>query len=101
MMHYSPQQIAAALGGELAGNQVLAPGPNHSPKDRSLAVRVDPAAPDGFVVYSFAGDDPLQCKDHVRSKLGMGAWAPKPKANPLAEMLRRASAQQPVSSQVE
>ena len=24
MMHYSPQQIAAALGGELAGNQVLA-----------------------------------------------------------------------------
>jgi hypothetical protein len=92
MMHYSPQQMAAALGGNVAPNgQVLAPGPNHSPKDRSLAVRLDPAAPDGFVVYSFAGDDPLQCKDHVRSKLGMGQWQPKPKANPLAAMLRRAA----------
>jgi AAA domain len=78
-MNYSPQHVAAALGGEVSGREVLAPGPNHSPKDRSLSIKLDPAAPDGFVVHSFAGDDPLQCKDHVRSKLGI-TWAPKPKA---------------------
>lgn len=99
MMHYSPQQIAAALGGEITpGGQVLAPGPGHSPKDRSMAVKVNPSAPDGFMVYSFAGDDDLDCKDYVRSKLGMGSWQPKPKANPLAAMLRRVA--QPVSAQV-
>jgi hypothetical protein len=102
MMHYSPQQIAAALGGNVAPNgQVLAPGPGHeSPDDRSLAVKLNPSAPDGFMVHSFAGDDPIECKDYVRSKLGMGSWQPKPKANPLAQMLRRAAAQQ-VSRPVE
>src|SRR5207248_1762914 len=55
------------------------PGPGHSPKDRSLSIKLNPSAPDGFVVHSFAGDDPLQCKDHVRSKLGI-TWTPKPKA---------------------
>jgi AAA domain len=79
-MNYSPQQVAAALGGEVSGREVLAPGPNHSPKDRSLSVKLDPAAPDGFVVHSFSGDDPLQWKDHVRSKLGVAAWTPSPKA---------------------
>src|ERR1019366_7080615 len=34
----------------------------------------------GFVVHSFAGDDPLQCKDHVRDKLGI-RWEPKPKGD--------------------
>ena len=32
-------QIAHALGGEVSGGQVLCPGPGHSAKDRSLAVR--------------------------------------------------------------
>jgi hypothetical protein len=89
-VNYSPKQIAVALGGEVSGREVLAPGPNHSPKDRSLAVKLDPSAPDGFVVHSFAGDDPLQCKDHVRSKLGI-TWTPKPKAasDSIVRMVRR------------
>lgn len=70
-MNFSPQHVAAALGGEVSGREVLAPGPNHSAKDRSLSIKLDAAAPDGFVVHSFAGDDPLACKDHVRGKLGI------------------------------
>jgi hypothetical protein len=30
------RSIARALGGEISGNQVLAPGPGHGPRDRSL-----------------------------------------------------------------
>jgi hypothetical protein len=86
-MNYSPKQLATALGGEVSGHEVLAPGPNHSPKDRSMSVRVDPSAPDGFVVHSFAGDDPLHCKDHVRAKLGI-VWTPTPKANGRASIDR-------------
>jgi hypothetical protein len=32
-------KTARALGGEVSGRQVLAPGPSHSPQDRSLALR--------------------------------------------------------------
>jgi putative DNA primase/helicase len=55
---------------------VLAPGPQHSPKDRSLCVSLAPAVPSGFLVHSFAGDDPIQCKDYVRARLGLPAWQP-------------------------
>lgn len=64
-------QIAQALGGEVRGQEVLAPGPGHSPKDRSLSIKLDPSAPDGFLVYSFSGDDWLRCKEYVREKLGL------------------------------
>src|SRR5262249_27206144 len=65
--------LAKALGGQVSGQQVLAPGPGHSPTDRSLSVKLDPRAPDGFLVHSFAGDDPIACKDYVREKAGLGA----------------------------
>ena len=68
----SARDIARALGGEARGRNVLAPGPGHSPRDRSLSVTVDDTAPDGFVVNSFAGDDPLACRDYVRDKAGLG-----------------------------
>lgn len=65
--------FARALGGEVTGGQVLAPGPGHSPQDRSLAVRIDPQAPDGFVVHSFAGDDWQAVKDYLRERIGRPA----------------------------
>jgi putative DNA primase/helicase len=68
--------IAAALGGEVRGLQVLAPGPGHSFRDRSLAVRLDQTAPDGFITYSHAGDDWRACRDHVRTMLGLPPWEP-------------------------
>jgi putative DNA primase/helicase len=73
----STREIAAALGGQVAGpNTVLAPGPGHSAGDRSLAVRLDPAAPDGFLACSHSGDDWRACRDHVRKKLGLPSWEP-------------------------
>jgi AAA domain len=73
----SPQQMARALSGDVkSGNTILAPGPNHSAANRSLSVKLDANAPDGFVVHSFAGDDPIQCRDYVRSKCGLGEFKP-------------------------
>src|SRR5262249_13144941 len=40
----------------------------------SLSIKLDASAPDGFLVYSFAGDDPTHCKDYVREKLGLQPW---------------------------
>jgi RecA-family ATPase len=68
--------IAAALGGDISNNQVLAPGPGHSREDRSLSIRLDPNAPDGFLVHSFANDDVVSCKDHVRQRLNLPAFQP-------------------------
>lgn len=68
---------ARALGGEMSGNSVRAPGPGHSPRDRSLSVTPSAAAPNGFLVNSFANDDPLVCLDYVRAKLGMPAFTPQ------------------------
>ena len=72
------QELARSLGGEVRGNQVLAPGPGHSPKDRSLAVKPS-NSPGDFVVYSHAGDDPLQCKDFVRERCGLAPFKPRGK----------------------
>ena len=69
--------IARMLGGQVAGRDtVLIPGPGHSPRDRSLAVRLDPSAPDAFLTYSHAGDDWRTCRDYVRQRLGLPAWQP-------------------------
>jgi hypothetical protein len=56
--------------------EILAPGPGHSATDRSLSVKPDEDAPDGFVVFSFAGDDPIACRDYVRDRLGLPKWKP-------------------------
>jgi putative DNA primase/helicase len=75
-MFIDPKNLARQLGGHVSGQQVLAPSPGHSPKDRSLSVKLDAGAPDGFVVHSFAGDDPIQCKDYIREKAGLGSFNP-------------------------
>ena len=72
----SLQTVAKALGGEVNGDQVLCPGPGHSAADRSLSIKVDVNAPDGFIVNSFAGDDAIVCKDFVRDRLGLPAFKP-------------------------
>ena len=65
------REIAHALGGEVSGAQVLAPGPGHSRKDRSLSVRLSTDAPDGFLAHSHCGDDWRDCRDYVRERLGI------------------------------
>ena len=73
----SIDKIAEALGGDVTNGQVLAPGPGHSAEDRSLSVKLDSKAPAGFVVHSFAGDDPIACRDYVRKKLGLPEFSKK------------------------
>jgi hypothetical protein len=98
-------RIALALGGEVAGDGVLAPGPGHGPRDRSLSVKPNPTARDGFIVFSFANDDWRRCRDHVRSKLGLphDGWkrerepyraAPKVKAAPEPSLCQEAKREQ-------
>jgi putative DNA primase/helicase len=70
------RRAAVALGGEVSGRQIVCPGVGHSPVDRSLAVRFEASAPEGFVVHSFAGDDPIAARDFVRDKLGLPPWQP-------------------------
>jgi 5S rRNA maturation endonuclease (ribonuclease M5) len=70
------EEIARALGGEIAAGQVNAPGPGHSAQDRSLSVKLSNGDPAGFIVYSHAGDDPIKCKDYVRERLGQPQWRP-------------------------
>ena len=79
------QELARSLGGEVQGHQVLAPGPGHSPKDRSLAVMLSSTAPDGFVVYSHAGDDPIECKDYVRERSGLAPFKARGKRRGAAD----------------
>jgi putative DNA primase/helicase len=70
------RDIARALGGEVSGRQVLAPGPGHSPRDRSLAVRLSSSAPDGLLVFSHCGDDWRLCREHVGERLGLPRLRP-------------------------
>lgn len=72
MCPMTARSTAIALGGDIVGRtKILAPGPGHSPADRSMSVLISPGAPDGFVVSSFAGDDWRLCRDHVRHVLGL------------------------------
>jgi hypothetical protein len=70
------RSLAARLGGEVSGRGVNCPGPGHGAKDRSLSVSPSATAPSGFLVNSFAGDDPIVCLDYVRAKLALPAFAP-------------------------
>lgn len=78
----SAREAAKLLGGEATGARVLCPGPGHSHTDRSLSVWFRPDTPDGYIVHSFAGDDPLRCKDHVRERLRLSEWRPSAPAKP-------------------
>ena len=73
---------AWALGGETSGNGVICPGPGHSARDRSLSVTPSVTAPNGFLVNSFAGDDPIACLDYVRARLGLPVFRPGPSQKP-------------------
>lgn len=67
---FSTRQIASVMGGDLTGRDSCnVPGPGHSRKDRSLAIRI---THNGFLVHSFADDHWKDCRDYVLGKLGLG-----------------------------
>jgi putative DNA primase/helicase len=75
MSALDPRAIASILGGDVTGRDcVNVPGPGHGPADRSLSIKLNSRAPGGFVVFSHAGDDPIECRDYVRGRLGLGQW---------------------------
>jgi hypothetical protein len=86
MIGLSLTQLANALGGEVCNGQVLAPGPDHKPGDRSLSVKPDSRAPDGLLVNSFAGDDPIVCKDYVRARAGLEPFKPNRRHSPATKL---------------
>ena len=96
---------ARALGD---GRSVTCLGPGHSPRDRSLSVTPEPSAANGFLVHSFAGDDPIVCLDYVRARLGGPAFSPqggapprKPAAGAHQALARRAEAIRRVPARAE
>lgn len=99
------QTLARALGGEVNNGQVLAPGPGHSAKDRSLSIKLDSSVPAGFIVNSFSpADDPIKCKDYVRERLGLPAFKTNGhrRASPedVERLLQRAVAQPATRSKI-
>ena len=96
-LNLSLHALARALGGEVAGSQVLAPGPGHSPKDRSLSVCLSSIDRDGFIVFSHCGDDFRDCRAHVLKRLGLAA-APYHR-DPPAQRSRPASVISPSDDQ--
>jgi RecA-family ATPase len=67
----SLSQIAKVLNGEVRGNQVAAPGPGHSPKDRSLSVTLNDAGDDVIVNTFSPADDRMALLKYVREKCGI------------------------------
>jgi hypothetical protein len=90
-MMLNPLAVAQALGGDVTGRNVLAPGPGHSRTDRSLSIKIDAASRDGFVVYSFADDDALACRNYVRERLNLGQWTRKTRTNDCGHYRRKLS----------
>ena len=93
-------EIASALHGRVHGRQVLAPGPGHSHRDRSLSVRLSETSPDGFIVHSHAGDDWRLCRDHVAAALGLASdrWRETREPDP-ADIERRREARRRADAQ--
>jgi putative DNA primase/helicase len=91
--------VARALGGVVVSNtSVSVPGPGHSTNDRSLSIKLDPTANDGFVLHSFAGDSTIACRDHIRAALGLSTSKPISKA---ARLGASPSVVAPVDSSIE
>ena len=63
------RDLAKALHGNINGKWINIRGPDHRSMDRSLGVLFDQHAPDGFWLNSFAGDDPTECREHVKALL--------------------------------
>ena len=62
------RRIASAMGGEVRGNVASFPTPGHSARDRGSWASIVSDAPDGVLINSSNGGDPLAIKDELRAK---------------------------------
>lgn len=78
MTTFDARNIAHIMGGDVVSrDSVNVPGPGHSAADRSLSIKLNARAPGGFVVFSHSGDDPIECRDYVRYRLGLDPFDPR------------------------
>lgn len=74
MNHLTAHEVALAMGGKVSPsnpNIARVPSQGHSRHDDGLAVIITDSDPEGFITYSHQGDDWRDCRDYVRSKLGL------------------------------
>src|SRR4051812_20768362 len=76
-----PHSVARALGGEVSGGNIKAPGPGCAPMSRSLSIKLEPAARYGLVFFSHSGQDANECLDHILSRLGIQRTSTRPNLN--------------------
>lgn len=60
------EAIAHTLGGEVRGSRACFPTPGHSEKDRGSWASIVPGAPDGVLIHSANGGDPIAIKNILR-----------------------------------
>lgn len=60
------QKITQHFEGDWHGDYGAFPAPGHSKSDRGMTVKDVPTAPDGVLIHSFNGGDPLAVKDECR-----------------------------------
>ncbi len=60
------QKITRHFGGEWHGTYGSFPAPGHSKGDRGMTVKDEPSAPNGVLINSFNGGDPIECFDDLR-----------------------------------
>lgn len=60
------QKITQHFEGDWHGDYGAFPAPGHSKSDRGMTVKDVPSAPDGVLIHSFNGGDPLAVKDECR-----------------------------------
>ena len=93
------ENLAKELRGDVVGRRsVLVPGPGHSYADRSLSILIDPSAPGGFIVHSFAGDDPLLCREQL-GRHGRGSKPSRRHSAKCSVVARRTPAAQEMALQ--
>jgi hypothetical protein len=71
-----PKAITKVLGGDWLGSYGVAPGPGHSPVDRSLKITAHATDPSDVVLHSFGGDDWRPIKDDLRRQGLLREWRP-------------------------
>jgi putative DNA primase/helicase len=94
-MSLTLNELAHRLNGSPNGAWLNIRGPHHSAADRSLGIRFDLAAPDGFYVHSLAGDDKEECRAYVKSLLQKldgdlcAICGPEPEHDPSSDIAAR------------
>ena len=73
---FDAQAIASALGGEAREAAFSRRVRDTARRTEASPSRLIRPRPKAFVVHSFAGDDPIVCRDYVRQKCGLPEFKP-------------------------